>query len=169
MKAAANIPVKKWVVPPGYRDLADVLKEYGRDRTQTSLLSGQWPAFKLDLFTGNLEPIPAPAWGVIHGQAWLEKGGASGFWALRSRGQFYALVVRVSERQPPSTDNPKDEDGPMVRLAKDLMAAEFPQGEWRQMKPTAVRKRCEQKAKTRQVQLPSPDSFSRAMGHRRRK
>ena len=48
------------------------------------------------------------------------------------------------------------------------MAATFPQGEWRRMGVTAVRKRCEVEAEKRQVQLPSPDSFSRAMGRRRK-
>jgi hypothetical protein len=54
-----------------------------------------------------------------------------------------------------------------VHLAKELMAAVFPQGEWRRMGPMAVRKRCEPEAEARQVQLPSPDSFSRAMGRRK--
>ena len=61
------------------------------------------------------------------------------------------------------------DDGPKVRLAKELMGAAFPQGKWRQMGIRAVRKGCEQEAKRRSVQLPSPDSFSRAMGRRRRK
>ena len=65
-------------------------------------------------------------------------------------------------------DNPKDADGPKVRLAKELMDAAFPQSEWRQMGVRAVRKGCEQEANTRQVQVPSPDSFSRAMGRRRK-
>ena len=65
-------------------------------------------------------------------------------------------------------DNPEDGDGPKVRLAKELMDAAFPQGEWRQMGVRTVRKVCEQEAKKRRVQLPSSDSFSRAMGRRRK-
>ena len=65
-------------------------------------------------------------------------------------------------------DNPKAADGPKVRLAKELMDAVFPQGEWRQMAVRAVRKGCEQEAKKRQVPLPSSDSFSRAMDRRRK-
>ena len=61
-----------------------------------------------------------------------------------------------------------DDDGPKVRLAKELMDAALPQGGWRQMGVRAVRKGCEQEAKTRRVPLPSPDSFSRAMGRRRK-
>jgi hypothetical protein len=101
----------------------------------------------------------------------------------RGAGGAQALGVKVSlahllellpedppkhERQPPSKDNPKDADRRWsVRLAKELMAAVFPQGEWRRMGPMAVRKRCEPEAEARQVQLPSPDSFSRAMGRRK--
>jgi hypothetical protein len=54
-----------------------------------------------------------------------------------------------------------------VRLAKELMATVFPEGEWRRMGPMAVRKRCEPEAEARQVELPSSDSFSRAMGRRK--
>ena len=38
---------KKWVAPPGYRLLADIVQEHGRDHVQANLMSGQWPAFKL--------------------------------------------------------------------------------------------------------------------------
>jgi hypothetical protein len=61
-----------------------------------------------------------------------------------------------------------NDDGPVVRLAKELMDTVFPRGEWRQMGPRAVRKGCEQEVNTRRVQLPSSDSFSRAMGRRRK-
>ena len=54
------------------------------------------------------------------------------------------------------------------QLARELMAATFSQGEWRRMGPRAVRKACEPKANEWQVPLPSPDSFSRAMGRRRK-
>lgn len=159
---------KKW--PPGHRELDDLVQEYGRDHAQTKLMSGQWPAFKCNLSTGYLEPIPVTAWGVRRGRGWLE-GGASGSEPLPGGvfGMiFYTIVVRLSERQPPWMDNPEDADGPKVRLAKELMDAAFPQGEWRQMGVRTVRKVCDKEAKTRRVQLPSPDSFSRAMGRRRK-
>jgi hypothetical protein len=164
----------KW--PPGYRELNDLVQEYGRDHVQAQLMSGQWLAFKVHLDTGDHEPSPATTWGVRRGRDWLE-GGASGvvelprptkfgpppraaFWVLH-----YTVIVQISER-PPCMDNPEDADGPKVRLAKELMAAAFPQGEWRQMGVRAVRKGCEEEAKTRRVQLPSPDTFSRAMRRR---
>jgi hypothetical protein len=78
------------------------------------------------------------------------------------------IAIRDGLVRPPWMDSPKDIDGPMVRLAKELMDAAFPQGAWRQMGVRAVRKGCEPEAKKRHVQLPSPDSFSRAMGHRRK-
>ena len=164
---------REWSIPPGYRVLADVLQEYGRDLAQTNLLSGQWPAFKLNLKAGDLESIPMTTWGVGRGRTWLEKAvsGESEWVGPQPGGTSirYAVIVRVTEQQPPGADNPRDEDGPAVRLAKELMAAVFPQGEWRQMKIKAVQKGCEQEAKTRGVPLPSVDSFSWAMGRRRKK
>ena len=160
---------EKW--PPGYRALADIVQEYGRDSAQTKLVSGQLSGFKVNLTTGDLEPIPATTWCVTLGRTWLEEG-ASGCIEPLPGAKFgiihYAVIVRVSERQPPWMDNPKDAEGPKVRLAKELMDAAFPQGEWRRMGVRTVRKDCEQEAKTRRVQLPSPDSFSRAMGRRRK-
>jgi hypothetical protein len=123
----------------------------------------------LNLGSGAKYPGDPQFWSVGHLDIDWEDNGAR----ERGAGGAQALGVKVSRTHllellpgAPRTDNPKGEDGPMVRLAKELMAAEFPQGEWRQMKPMAVRKRCEEKAKTRQVPLPSPDSFSRAMGRR---
>jgi hypothetical protein len=155
----------------------DLVQEHGCDHAQTNLLSGLWPAFKLDLSTGDLKPIPAPIWGARRGRTWLEQAasGAKGFVGPPASAEFgfsiahYAVLVQVAERQPPSMDNSEDEDGPKVRLARELMGAVFPQDEWRQMKIKAVQKGCEQEAKTRGVPLPSPDSFARAMGRRRRR
>ena len=155
------------VAPPGYRDLDDIMKQNGRDHAQTKLMSGQWPAFKLNLVTGDLEPIPVTTWCALLGLSWLEHGASerSGPGPL-GRPISYTVIVRVSEQPPPLLDDPKDASGPMVRLAKELMDAAFPQGEWHQMKVKAVRKGCEPEAEARQVQLPSADSFSRAMGRR---
>ena len=159
---------RKW--PSGYRELDDLVREYGRDQAQSKLMSGQWPASKCNLSTGDLEPIPVTAWGVRSGRGWLEEG-ASGSEPLPG-GVFgiisYTVVVRLSERRPTRMDNARGADGPKVRLAKDLMDAALPQGEWRQMGVRTVRKRCEEEAKTRRVPLPSPDSFSRAMARRRK-
>jgi hypothetical protein len=156
---------EKW--PPGYSELDDLVRKFGRDHAQAKLMSGQWSAFKCNLSTGGLKPIPVTAWGLPSGRGWLE--GRGGWVELRSGGKFgltqYTVVV-VSA--PPLMDNPKDADGPKVRLAKELMDAAFPQGEWRQLGIRAVRKGCEQKAKTRGMPLPSADSFSRAMGRRRK-
>ena len=162
---------KEWVLPPGYRALHDIVQEYGRDHAQTKLISRQWQAFKLYHNSGDLEPIHATTWCVARGRTWLEAGSSE--WTEFLPGEkfgliSYVVIVLVSGRQPPWMDNPKDADGPKVRLAKELMDAAFPQGEWRQMGVRTVRKGCEQEAKTRRVQLPSPDSFSRAMGRRRK-
>jgi hypothetical protein len=166
---------RKWSVPPGYRTLDDIVREYGRDHAQTNLISGQWPAFELDLSTGDLKPIPATTWGVTRGRKWLEKGeeGESVWLKPAAWSQIgldcYALIVRMSEQPPPRTDNPKDEDGPQVRRAKILMGAVYRNGEWRSMMIKAVRDACAKEAQGRGWRLPSTDSFSIAMGRRRRK
>lgn len=158
---------EKW--PPGYRTLDDVVREYGRDLAQANLMSGQWLAFRVDLKAGDLEPIPATAWSLGRGRTWLEEGATRRAELLPDYKTIsYTVIVRVSEQQPSLTDNPKDADRPKVRLAKQLMDATFSQDEWRQMGVRAVRKRCEGEATKRRVQLPSPDSFSRAMERRRK-
>jgi hypothetical protein len=164
--------IRKWVVPSGYRELADLVREHGREHTQANLMSGQWPAFRFDLYTGNLEPLPPTIWCAARGHTWLEKGSGGRIEISRAGGRLeitsYAVLVWASERLPPWRENPKGADGPKVHIAKELMDAIFQQGEWRQMGVRAVRKGCEQEAKTRRVPLPSEDSFSRAMGRRRK-
>jgi hypothetical protein len=89
-------------------------------------------------------------------------------------GCFFVRTVDLDEHYPVTpAARPPDVVQPhaggrkrSVRLAKELMAAVFPEGEWRRMGPVAVRKRCEPEAEARQVELPSADSFSRAMGRR---
>jgi hypothetical protein len=77
-------------------------------------------------------------------------------------------LLGESAARPPDVVQPHaDGRKRSVRLAKELIEATFPQSEWRRMGVTAVRKCCEQEAETREVQLPSPDSFSRAMGRRK--
>jgi hypothetical protein len=158
---------EKW--PPGYRALDDIVQEYGRDHAQNKLMSGQWLAFRVHLKTGELEPIPVTTWCLARGRTWLDEGATRRAEFLPG-GKFevisYTVIVRVSERQPPWTDNSEDENGWAVRRARELMDAAFPQGEWRQMTVKAVQKGCEQEAKTREVKLPSADSFSRAMNRR---
>lgn len=92
----------------------------------------------------------------------------------RSRGLHERFAKRAAHRAavrdgllPPPWMKP--EDGPQVRLAKELMQAVYPNGEWRTMLIRAVRKGCEQEAKRRQKKLPGVDSFSRATERRRRK
>lgn len=63
---------------------------------------------------------------------------------------------------------PRQEDGPQVRFAKELLAATFPRNEWRTMTIKVVRHVCASEAEARGRRLPSPDSFARAMGRRRR-
>jgi hypothetical protein len=98
----------EWVIPPGYRALADIVEEFGRDAAQAKLVSEQWTAFKLDLYTGDLEPIPATTWCVARGRTWLEEG-ASEF--EEHAGEFFGYLrgptieiihyaIIVSERQP---------------------------------------------------------------------
>jgi hypothetical protein len=155
----------EWTVPPGYRGLADVLREYGRARAQTKLISGEWPAFELDLDTGDLRPILATTWCVYHGRSLLDRaedpspddGGAI------HTNHWFVVIVRISEQPPSKINNLRGR-----KLARALIDTVYPQGEWRQMKGVVVRKGCEKEAKTRSVQLPSADSFSRAMCRRRK-
>ena len=151
-----------WVIPPGYRGLEDTLKEYGRDRAETNLASERWLAFAFDPYTGDLQRIPATTWCAEIGRKWLDEGSSVRFEKSETGISHYVIIVWTGQ-QPPT-----DEEGWAVHLAKELMAAAFPQGEWRQMGIRAVRKGCEREAKKRQVPLPSPDSFSRAMGRRRK-
>jgi hypothetical protein len=161
---------RDWSVPPGYRALGDLVQEHGIDRAQPKLISGEWPTFEFDIDTGDLKPIPTTVWSATWGRQLLERaenpnaddGGAI------CTDHWFVVIVRMSERPPPSGDDPKDEGAPMVRLAKELMDAVFLQREWRRMKVVVVRKRCEPIARARGVQLPSPDSFSRAMGRRKK-
>jgi hypothetical protein len=160
--------IEFWNIPLGHDSLADIVREYGREQAQTNLMSGQWSAFKYNPTTGDLEQIPATVWCAARGHTWLEAASNGEFFHfddVLSAAASFAVIVRTP-RRPSWTDSPKDADGPKVLLAKKLMAAVFPQGEWRQMSLKAVRKSCESEATKRQVQLPSPDSFSRAMGRR---
>jgi hypothetical protein len=76
----------------------------------------------------------------------------------------------VNEYLSPSQLAPRQQkDGPQVRRAKELMAAAYPGGEWRSMMIKAVHRECGKEANARGWKLPSPDSFSRAMGRRARR
>jgi hypothetical protein len=74
----------------------------------------------------------------------------------------------------PSFDSTTEEEqkGPAIRLAKELMAITFPQGQWQGMTAAAVRHRCDLDSRVKAVlkeknkPLPSRDSFARAMGVR---
>jgi hypothetical protein len=160
----------EWAVPPGYRRLADFVQEHGRDHVQTKLVSGQWSAFEFDINTGDLRAIPTTIWCAYRGRLWLDRAGNPNDFdggAILTDMSWFVVIVRMSEQQPPSMDNPKDEDGPQIRRAKELMAIAYPGGEWRSMMIKAVHRGCEKEAKARGWKLPSPDSFSRAMGRRK--
>jgi hypothetical protein len=64
---------------------------------------------------------------------------------------------------------PSPQDGPQVRRAKELMAVAYPRGEWQSMTIKAARHGCTKEAAARRWKLPSPDSFSIAMGRRVRR
>jgi hypothetical protein len=155
---------KEWAVPPGYRALADVVREYGRDHAQTKLISGQWSAFELDLDTGDLRPILVSTWCVYRGLYWLDRAenlNDPDDGEIFMNGWF-VVIVRISEQLPSKINNLRGR-----KLAWALIDTVYPQGEWRQMKGVVVRKGCEKEAKRRSVRLPSPDSFSRAMCRRK--
>jgi len=123
---------KKW--PPGYRELDDLVQEYGRDYVQTKLMSGQWPAFKVHCSTGDFEPIPVTTWCVALGRSWLEEGASgvvelprrtgfgpppgAGFWVMN-----YTVIVRVFEQQPP-----KKRKAPQGDRVDQVIAKCFPNG-----------------------------------------
>jgi len=133
------VSAAKWTVPSGYCILDDIVREYGRDHAQTKLISGQWPAFQIDLYHGDLYPIPVTTWCVARGRYWLEKGAREfsdrsvplDHPALRLQprlgGQRYAVVVQISEQPPARMNNLRGQP-----LAKELIDTVYPQGEWRQ-------------------------------------
>jgi hypothetical protein len=87
------------------------------------------------------------------------------FWERAGRNLAYQNAVRDGRLPPPSQPQQQpQEDGWAVRRAKELMAAVCPN--WRTMGPGAVRAACAEEAERRDVKLPGPDSFSRAMGRR---
>src|SRR5262249_58070782 len=105
----------------------------------------------LNLGSGAKYPGDPQFWSVGHLDIDWEDNGAR----ERGAGGAQALGVKVSRTHllellpgAPRTDNPQRADGPMVRLAKELMAAACPQAERGQMKPIAAPKRREATAKT---------------------
>jgi hypothetical protein len=162
---------RKWSVPPGYRTLDDIVQEYGRAHAQTNLMSGQWPAFELDLGTGDLKSIPVTTWGVTRGRKWLEKAGeGESVWLKPAawsqlRIEHYALVVQVSERQPP-----KRRKSPQGDRIKPAIAKCFPNGTdgistkvvWK-----AVVDELKPDSKKRGLPDPSETSIKRTLGRRK--
>lgn len=149
-------------LPPGYRDLADLVQEHGRDRVKANLVSGQWRAFKFDLNTGDLELVPVEVWFARDGRIWLD-GHSRWFKIGLYPFPFKHAAIIVRAEQSDAVGGHKGE-----RLARELMDAVFPREEWRQMGPMAVCKGCEQEARARGVKLPGVDSFARAMGRRKK-
>jgi hypothetical protein len=113
---------KTW--PPGYRALADLVQEHGRDTAQARLLSGQWSAFRLDFSNGNLEPIPVTTWCIARGRMWLEDGAE---WIEPLPGEKFGLtqyaVVVALESQPP-----KQRKSPQADRTDQAIAKRFPRG-----------------------------------------
>jgi hypothetical protein len=76
-----------------------------------------------------------------------------------------------AERSEPDSQQTK-QPGPAIRLARELMAVVYPQGQWRELDPAAVRHACDKDLKAQALlkrkakPLPSRDSFARAMERR---
>ena len=158
---------KKWVVAPGYRALTDILQEYGRDHVQIKLLSGQWEAFRVDLNTCDLQPIPAIIWGKRRGRGWLEDG--ADLIELRSGGKFgvteYAVIVRIPERPQPRRRN-----APQADRIKAAILKRFPNGTdgiLTKIIHDAVVKELALDSKDRSLADPSETSVKRALGRRK--
>jgi hypothetical protein len=137
-----------------------LLSEDGSKQIRLLLRPKFWQKLKI-IWMGLSEP--ALVEGYVERQP-LEVSGTVFFVRTADLDTRYPVAPAA---RPPDVAQPHADRQRSVRLAKELMAATFPQGEWRRMGVRAVRKRCEQEAETREVQLPSPDSFSRAMGRRK--
>jgi hypothetical protein len=75
------------------------------------------------------------------------------------------LAIRDGLIPPP---RPPRKEGRQVSFAKELIAAVYPGDEWRAKPIRVVRHACASEAEMRGRQLPSPDSFARAMGRQHR-
>jgi hypothetical protein len=164
----------EWAVPPGYRRLADFVQEHGRDHVQTKLVSGQWSAFEFDIDTGDLRPIPTIIWCATRGRWLLERAenpsDRDGYAILTDTNHWVVVIVQmIPDQPPPKTVDQKDTRQPQVSRAKTLMDVVYSNGEWRSMMIKVVRNGCAGEAQRRGWRLPSPDSFSIAMGRRRRR
>jgi hypothetical protein len=160
--------IEKWVIPPGYDSLVDIVREYGRDQAQTNLMSGQWPAFKFNLTTGGLEPIPATTWCAARGHTWLEK--ASNWESFHSddvlsAAASFAVIVRISERL-----QPKQRKAPQAERIGRVIAKCFPDGTDR-IPTKAVHKAVAEElatdSKKQGLAIPSESSVKRALGRRK--
>src|SRR5262245_61049614 len=101
---------------------------------------------------------------------WIEyhtKHGRCLIYNIRAaREQVVKLLPKKVDRVRSPDEASSDKKGWAVRRARELMDVVYPNREWRTMGIRPVRKACEPIAKTRQVALPSADSFARAMGRR---
>jgi hypothetical protein len=81
------------------------------------------------------------------------------------------LAIRDGLVPPPwmKSDEDKPQVQPQVQRARELMNAVYANGEWRTMMIKAVHAGCTEEARAREWRLPSPDSFSIAMGRRKRR
>ena len=158
---------KEWVLPPGYRALHDIVKEYGRDHAQTKLISGRWQGFKLH-HNGNLEPIHATTWCVDRGRTWLE-GSSSGWMEPLPGEKFgiisYVVIVLVSERQPQ-----RQRKTPQADRIKLAIAKCYPNGTdgiSTKVVHNAVVGELAPDSKKRGLADPSETSVKRALGRRK--
>lgn len=160
---------KTWIVPSGYRALADIVQEYGYDHSQTKLMSGQWPAFKLVLYTGHLTRIPPTTWCVTRGREWLEDGESEFEDRREGRRKIeiirYAVIVRVSEQQP--RRRRKTPQGDRIDQA---IAKRFPSGT-DGISTKAVHKAVAEElapdSKKRGLAIPSETTVKRRLGRRK--
>jgi hypothetical protein len=156
---------EKW--PPGYRTLADIVREYGRDLVQTKLVSEEWSAFRIDLNTGDREPIPPTTWCVARGRGWLEGGDG---WVEPRPGKIfgvteYTVIVQVSERPH------RQRKAPQADRIAQAIAKRYPNGTDGISTKAVYRKVIEELAPESKKQgglaIPSETTVKRVLGRRK--
>lgn len=115
---------RDWEVPPGYRDLEDLVREHGPDHAQANLASGQWSAFRFDLETGERKPIQETIWCVSRGRKLLGKSTHIGFRSRGGRLIGRAIIVRVPEQPQPR----RKRERAQTKRVRDVIGKRFPNG-----------------------------------------
>jgi hypothetical protein len=158
---------EKRAFPPGCRKLDDIVQECGLDHAQTNLISGKWSAFKCNLNTLEVTPIPAIIWGEARGRTWLEEGGKAV--ELSSGEKFvmtpYAVIVQVPEQQPRTQRKARQADRTDQAIAKH-----FPRGT-DEFSTKAIYRAVAQEltadSKERGLAIPSETTVKRRLGRRK--